>query len=192
MNAKGHALAVAVLTELQKRVAAMLDEHRGAVGSLLDKGDRVSVRSPLSGEGLGTVTMTDPKPKAMVTDPEELDDWIAEHYPEKTEWRRVVVGSEDEVLAVLAEHAPHLVTTQRHVPDWARAEVLRASAEAGVPCGPGGEADVPGVAVEPQPGRLQYRATAGSGHAIDALVQAGLVDLTSGEVRELPQAGEAA
>lgn len=190
MNSKMHALATAVLAELGKRVKALEKQHRGSIESLLDKGDRVSVRSPLDGSKIGTVSMTDPAPKARVSDQAALDGWVSERYPEK------VVVSEDitdarAAVEVLRQHAPHLLAEVRYVPDWAVGEVLRASEQAGAPVGPGGEVEVPGVEVEPQPGRLQYRPGKEAAELVEQLVQAGMVSLVDGVVHDrIPGGGD--
>ncbi|SNR44603.1 hypothetical protein SAMN06265360_10664 [Haloechinothrix alba] len=192
MSMKQHALAQAVLSEVAARAYQARDEHRAQLRAQLDRGDGITARSPITGAKLGKATLTDPKPKAAVSRGEDLDAWILEHYPEYVEQReRIVPGAERDAMQVLTEHAPHLVETYRQVPQWARDKVVKSSQAAGQPCGPGGEVDVPGVDVTVPDASLQYRRAEDSTAEIERLVQAGLVDLATGEVREL-EAGEAA
>lgn len=180
METKELTLSVAVLAELRKRVCAAYDGSKAEFAEQLERGTRLTARSPLSGTKLGTVWVTDPDPAATVVSRSELDGWLAATYPEKT---RETITDTAEALAVLREHAPHLIGSE--VPDWARNEVVKASDSAGVPVGPGGEADVPGVELRAKNPVVSQRLTTGAGEEIAELVRAGYIDPATGELRTI-------
>lgn len=180
MDTKELTLSVAVLAELRKRVCAAYDGAKVDFADQLEPGTKMTARSPLTGAKLGSVWVTDPDPAATVTDRTALDAWIAATYPEKT---RETITDTAEALAVLREHAPELIGTE--VPDWARAEVTRASDAAGAPVGPGGELDVPGVELRDKKPTVSQKAAAGAGDEIESLVRAGYIDPATGQLRAI-------
>lgn len=96
------------------------DELRKQIDTEMAPGDRRIGMLPDGRKG-GRITKSEPELTVTVTDPEALADWLVDNYPDYV----------------------------KPVPkDWAVKEIEAASKRAGVPCGPGGEMDIPGVVVE--------------------------------------------
>lgn len=184
MSVSDTALRLIALAELKKAVTSADKAARADTG--LGRGDRKTVRHPLdAGVKLGTVTMTDPAKSARVVDDEAFAEWMQRHYPDRCRKETRITGPAAQVIEVLRRHAPHLLDEVVEVADWGTAEVLRASEKAGEPCGPGGELDVPGIAVSEQTSTVQVRPTADAASAIAELWRSGALDL-DGTVRALP------
>lgn len=97
------------------------------------------------------MSKSDPKRRATVTNREALEWWITSRFPEKLVERTEITGPMHEVLQVLREHAAHLVTDRKSVPDWAVNELLVKAEKAGKPVGFDGELDdhaPPGICVD--------------------------------------------
>ncbi|MEJ2886106.1 hypothetical protein [Actinomycetospora aeridis] len=144
----------------------------------LTQGDRMTIRDPRTNAKLGTVSITDPQAVAEVDDEEALLDYIAHEHPEAIDWTRTVrpetIGT---AVAVLAEHAPELLTPPRRTAaDWARAEALKLAADSGEP--------IPEVAVRMKRGHAMVRHERDSLDRYRELVAAGTVD----PLRALPAA----
>jgi hypothetical protein len=148
-------------------------------------GDGLPVVSPLNRRlKLAKVTATDPKPEAVVTDPDELRDWFLENHDDRCEDVDQLIGTTAQVIDALRQYAPaeildQLVTTERTVPDYEVKNLLTRSAGTGQPIGPGGEVDenAPrGVEVRDKPSNVQVLLTEGAIPHILELWQAGLVD----------------
>lgn len=137
----------AILKTISDFTKQRYDEHRANAAVILTQGDRLIARSPLDSSKLGAVYMTDPKPQCRITDETALTDWMVEHYPELTESGYEVIGSETEVVAVLFEHAPHLLRQIRRVKADDMRQLRAAAITLGQPIGPGSEADMPGMEV---------------------------------------------
>ncbi|MFJ1765021.1 hypothetical protein ACIOD2_32170 [Amycolatopsis sp. NPDC088138] len=138
-------LRLATLAVVSGATKELYDDARK--NTALEAGARVSVRSPLDGEKIGTVSMSDPDPKPRISDERAFADWAEKTYPDDVEWDFAILGSHEQVAAVLYEHAPELVKRIAKVSPHFRARVLEDSTDAGMPVGPGGEADVPGVSM---------------------------------------------
>lgn len=109
-------------TAVVKQLKSITDETRAAVQAELEAGDMKRPR------GLGSVSLSEPAVKAKVVD----DDAFAAHC-ETTGGATVAVaitGPMEEVLAVLDEHAPHLIGERTYIPDWLMKQELD-RAEAG-------------------------------------------------------------
>ena len=127
-------------TAVVKQLKAITDETRAAAQDALEPGDMKRPR------GLGSVSLSEPGVKAKVVD----DDAFAAHC-EGTGEATVsvaITGPIEEVLAVLDEHAPHLICEKTYLPDWLIKQEL-AKAEAGE--------TVPGVEVSETAPRLIVR-----------------------------------
>ncbi|WP_280505802.1 hypothetical protein [Nocardia farcinica] len=86
-----------------------------------------------SKQTLGTVTKSNPKPIARVEDAAEFEDWIHATFPDRIK-EVPDFGPADQVAAVLAEHAPHLLQGVRQViPESLREQALRIAATREVP-----------------------------------------------------------
>lgn len=123
--------------------------------------------SPIDGELLGHVTRTNPAKSAKVTDEAVLMAHLAEKDPDSLEDVTVIVGTEQQVIAVLKVHAPHLLGVEVRIRDWAR----HAS------CKLAFERDVPGVTVSRPIGTVVIYPSKYKGEHIEALFTAGRVQL---------------
>lgn len=97
-------------TAVVKQLNLIIKQTREEAESQLEKGDMKRPR------GLGTVSLPESKREAHVTN----DDAFAKHC-EMTGDATVAVaitGALEEVLPVLAEHAPHLIGDRTYLPDW--------------------------------------------------------------------------
>lgn len=117
-------------TAVIKQLIAIKDQTRTEAEKTLERGDTKRPR------GLGSVSLPPAKKKAAVVD----DKAFAAHC-ESVDGATVAVaitGPMEEVLAVLDEHAPHLIGEKTYLPDWLIEQELKAAE--------GGKA-VPGVEV---------------------------------------------
>lgn len=165
-------------------------ETKSAIDDLMKKGDTLSARSPLDDAKMARVNKSDPKPVATVSDAAALDTWIRETYPDKVKTETTVVGTAGEVIAVLREHAPHLLATNTVVPGWAINELVTRSAGAGEPVGFGGEmGDMapPGIKVTTPDGVISVTIDKKTGpDAFKALWDAHLFDVDGTVLQQLP------
>jgi hypothetical protein len=170
-------LKTAALKVISEFTADRYNDARREVAAELNKGDRKTVRSPIGDVKVGQVWVTDPKPVCSITDRAALTDWLQAEYPAMTETGYEVIGSEAEIVAVLFEHAPHLLREVRRInPDQLRE--LKANCVAlGQVVGPGGEADVPGLAVSEPDGVVTCKPDAAGFQAVMELYRAGRLEL---------------
>lgn len=183
-------LKAAALKVISDYTTDRYNEARDEVAKTLNKGDRKTVRSPLGDVKVGQVWVTDPKPVCTITDRGALTAWLAEHYPATTKTGYEVIGSQPEIVSVLFEHAPHLLREVRTIdPDQLR-EIRANSIALGVPIGPGGEANMPGIEVKEPDGVVTCKPDTGGLQAVMDLYRAGRLDL-DGTIRpELEHADE--
>lgn len=142
------AVKVAALKVVSDFTKARYDEARGEVSAVMAAGDRLMARSPIDGTKIGPVVKTDPKPVAKVVDEAALTEWMGEHYPENVKAGYEIAATDGEIEQVLFEHAPHLLKHRRRIKPEVVAEIKRESAAMGCPIGPGGEVDLPGIAID--------------------------------------------
>lgn len=113
-------------TAVVKQLKSITDETRAAVQAELEAGDMKRPR------GLGSVSLSEPAVKAKV-----VDDAAFSAHCEATGEATVsvaITGPMEEVLAVLDEHAPHLIGDRTYIPDWLmKQELDRAEAGESVP-----------------------------------------------------------
>ena len=113
-------------TAVTKHLKSITDQTRVDAQDALEPGDMKRPR------GLGSVSLSEPALKARVVD----DDAFQAHC-EATGDATVsvaVTGPLEEVLAVLAEHAPHLIGERTYIPDWlTKQELDRAESGESVP-----------------------------------------------------------
>lgn len=184
--------ARALVTKCVADVAAdAIRARRTELADALTNGDRIQVSAPDDPElDLGMVLRTKPKGSASITDQAAFTAWMAAAYPDRVE-RAATVVDPAAAIEVLSEHAPHLVALTAVVAPWAESEVLTCTTRAKEPCGPGGELDVPGVTYEPpRPGVVTVKLSEDGPAVIEQLWREGRIDLTSGEVRALPEGRE--
>lgn len=127
-------------TAVVKQLKTIVDETRAQAQAELDAGDMKRPR------GLGSVSLSEPALKASVVD----DDAFTAHCVATGEATVAVeiTGPMEEVLAVLDEHAPHLIGERTYLPEWL-VKQERERAEAGE--------DIPGVEVSESAPRLIVR-----------------------------------
>lgn len=152
------ALRLGVLKVVSECIKQRYDEARAQAAQEMRRGDRLMARSPLDDRKIGAVSLSDPKPTAKVTSEARLREWIEKHYPESVQPDFEIVGSQEEVIATLYDHAPHLLrkitTADRDLVD----RIKKDSTELGAPVGPGGEADVDGIEVTVPNAVVSFRA----------------------------------
>lgn len=127
-------------TAVTKHLKSITDQTRVDAQDELEAGDMKRPR------GLGSVSLSEPALKARV-----VDDAAFQAHCESTGDATVsvaITGPLEEVLAVLAEHAPHLIGERTYIPDWLIKQELE-KAEAGE--------TVPGVEVVETAPRLIVR-----------------------------------
>lgn len=179
------------LTALVDLAKAELAKQRAAAADVMEPGEAHPVRTP-AGEMLARVRMSNPQPvkTARITDHVALTEWIGREYPERIVVTPTVSDRTADVLAVLSEHAPHLVQLSTSVPEWATTEIVAASRKAGEPVGPGGELDVPGIVVETTVGEPSVSVAEKAADfllLVQGLAASGRLTL-DGTLRELPAA----
>lgn len=170
-------LRTAALKVISEFTRARYDEARAELGKELHRGDRLIARSPLDERKIGAVYMTEPKTECRVTDESALKAWMQERYPELCENAYEVIGSEAEVIAVLFEHAPHLLRHSRRVSSEALRELRAACVTLGAVVGPGNEADVPGLELHTPDGVVACRPADSSLQAVLDMHRAGVISL---------------
>lgn len=175
-------LKTAALKVMSDFVGDRYDDARKEVADALNKGDRKTVRSPLGDVKVGQVWVTDPKPVCTITDRAALTDWLQAEYPAMTETGYEVIGSEAEIISVLFEHAPHLLRKVRRINTDQLRELKANCVALGQVVGPGGEADVPGLAVQEPDGIVTCKPDTGGLQAVMDLYRAGRLEL-DGTVR---------
>lgn len=186
------ALAMAVLKYTVDTVMPAQRELRAEANALLDNKDRVSIKSPVDGTLIGVATKSNPKAKAEIRDHAAFTAWMQENYPDRvSEVDSIPAENMGAAIGYIRAYAPNLLETRREVQPYAVAEVLKLSADAGKPCGPSNELDVPGVEVSTPDGNTSVilEKTPQASWAIEQLITGGHVAL-DGTVRELTAGGE--
>lgn len=150
------ALRAAVLKLLSDKVnAAFKDAKNDMARELGPEGRKNAV---LDGEKLASVSVTK-SGRVTVSSDIQLTRWVEEHYPTEIEQVNQI--------------RPAFLTA-----------ILKASEEAGEPCSPRGDLDVPGISIgDPYP---LVRKNAGADELVEKLWQSGRLTLT-GEIKEIEQ-----
>jgi hypothetical protein len=107
-----------VLAVLEARVKEAKAAARAAIEHLYAEGTHTTILSPLDGTKLRTVYRTDPDPTWKVTERDALCKAL-EADPDNVEYVDDIARTNEQVIVVLAEHAPELL---------ARIERVKASA----------------------------------------------------------------
>lgn len=184
-------LRVAALKVVSDYAKRRYDAARAEAAAVMRRGDRLMARSPLNElDKLAAVSKTDPKPVARVSDETALLAWVERHYPDKVGWDFDIIGSDQEVKAVLFEHAPHLLRKIRLADPELVKQIRSDSAALGAPIGPGGEADVDGVTVETPEGTVACKPTDDALGVVVDLARAGVLSLEELVRPELPGGAE--
>ena len=163
-NPRDAALQFAVTKAVADHATAAMKTLREDANQVFMPGDRLVVTSPLDRRvRIGTVTATDPEDEAVVVDEAAFTEWMTEHHGDQCETTGELIGSTWQVVAAILNHCPpdvadSLVRTSLKPTAQARNAVLKLSAKAGVPVGPGGEVDgPPGIEIRQKPSTVQVR-----------------------------------
>lgn len=167
-------LEAVALAELADRVEKRKVAVRALAGADLDDGDKRTVRSPLDGTALGSVSRTDPEPQWAVTDWSALEAELTTRGQVDTAYRLHLPGGEDpvvlhpidELCKVLLAHAPHMLQEVSRVPGPVVAELLAESQRTGRPA-------ASGITLTKPAGTVRVTRAKTCGPAIERLVAAG-------------------
>jgi hypothetical protein len=178
-------LRVGALKAIKEYVNVAYDQAREEIAAVMRRGDRLTARSPLDDTKIGSVSLTDPKPVARVSDMAALTVWLVENYPDLVADVYEVNATDEQVRALVFEHKPEWLTRKQRVDPRVLQQIRERSATAGEAVGPTGELDVPGVAVETPAPVVTCRPTADALDAVAALIRADRLGL-DGVIRSLP------
>jgi hypothetical protein len=166
MSALPPELEPIVLAVLEARVKEAKAASRVPLEPLYAEGTRNTIRSPLDDTKLGVVYRTDPDPKWTVTDRAALCKAL-EDDPANVEYVDEIDGTNEQVVEVLAEHAPWLLARVERV----RAEAINAAVAAAAR----GEQPMPGIERVKPRGALVVRPDKNARSAVERLVQAEVI-----------------
>jgi hypothetical protein len=179
------ALKVGALKAIKDYATAAYDQAREEIAEAMRRGDRLTARSPLDDSKIGSVSMTDPKPVARVSDMTALTAWLSENYPDLVTDSYEVNATTDQITALVFEHRPEWLHRKQRVDPRIVQQIRERSAAVGAPVGPMGEADVPGIAVETSDPVVSCKSAPGALDAVAALIRADRIGL-DGVARALP------
>jgi hypothetical protein len=157
-----------VLAELAKRVEARDVTVRALFGQDYPDGRKETFRSPLDQAKLGQVWRTDPDPRWVVVDAEALDAELRTYPGNLVTDVTISPADMPEALAVLAEHAPQLITETVRVADGVVEAALAQSKTTGKSAAAGIEMWKPG-------GTLTVKPDPNAGVVVERLVDAGVI-----------------
>lgn len=184
MSKEDIALGMLALKHAMDRIKPAQDALRAQARDLMAKKERVAV--VIDGEVIGTISKSKPSRKARVTDPVAFQAWVTENYPDHVK-SVSFIEDVDAVKFVVREHAPHLLHYREEVDPSLANTVLEMSEETGVPTGPGGEADVPGVVVDTPDGVVSVHPEKDAVWMVEQLFTSGRVSLDGSVRKEIGQ-----
>ena len=179
MSNRDLALAMVVLTHAKQQIAAALKECRDKANAELVAKENVAAIAP-DGSVLGNITRTSKDPVARVEDLAALMAYLQEEGPESLFDADILRGgvTDEQVFAVLREHAPHLVDSEVRIHEYVLNALLKRATEKGA-------VPPPGVVVERgKAGTTNVYPAKDQAEAIEALITSGRV-LLDGTVREI-------
>lgn len=183
-------LRTAALKVVADYAQSCYNQARAEMAATMEKGDRLTARSPLDGSKLGSVSKTDPKPVALITDEKAFTEWMLANYPDSVAYDFDVIGGDQEVKAVLFEHAPELLR-RKTIPSPELVKRIRHdSIQLGTPIGPNGEAEIDGLEVKIPEGDVRCRPEEGALVAVIELFRAGRLSLEELVLPQLPAGAE--
>lgn len=185
MTTENLALKVGALKAIKDFVETAYDEARAEIAATMKRGDKLTARSPIDDTKIGSVTLTDPKRVADVSNMAALVAWLTEHYPDLVSTTYEVNATAEQVRALVFEHHPEWLTQKTRVDPRAVAMIRERSAAAGEPIGPTGELDVPGVVVNTPDPVVTCRPAPGALDIVANLIRADRIGL-DGVTRALP------
>lgn len=178
-------LRVGALKAIKDYVETAYDEARAEVAKVLKRGARLPALSPIDDTKIGSVTMTEPKRTARISDMGALTERLLADYPDLVDEVYEVNATSEQIRRLVFEHRPEWLNKKQRIDPKVIQRIRALSAEAGAPIGPGGEADYPGVVVERPEPVVTCRSAPGALDAVAALIRAGRIGL-DGITRELP------
>lgn len=173
-------MQAAIIKELKAHhddLRAKVVETAAGAKAELEPGDKKSPR--YDGVKIGSVSLSDPDPEPVIEDAAELDAWII------SEGKYIPVGEPYivpdrmvEAIAVLREHAPHLIAepdvSAMRVPEWFRKDVVAKLFADG--------ALAPGVELKVKDPTLTVRPSRDAGPLVRSILQGnGLIAIEGGE-----------
>lgn len=163
-------LGLLVLNHASKQTTSALNLTRAYVSANLKPGEKIAAIDPRTGEALGHVTRKVDEKVVTLVDESEFMAHLQTTNPDALfdGLRLKVTTSNQDIVSVLAEHAPHLVEEFVGIHDWAVNQAFN-EAKGGTP--------VPGVQVSTRPGSTAIYQDKAAGDAIEALLRAGVVGL---------------
>jgi hypothetical protein len=155
-----------VLAVLEARVKEAKATARPAIEHLYADGTRTTTPSPLASTKLGPVYRTEPDPMWEETDCDAHCKAL-EADPDNVEYVDDIARTDEQVIALLAEHAPELLgRIERDMASAVNAAVVAAAR---------GEEPLPGIERVKARGSLVVRPGRNAGQAVGRLVQAGAI-----------------
>jgi hypothetical protein len=181
-------LEVATLKVVSEVFIKRYADSRAELGATMKRGDRLTAWSPLDGAPkIGSVTLTDPKNTARIGHRAAFEAWVSDNYPGDIAYDfEILPNTDQEVITCLYDHAPHLLKKIVKINRDLEKQVCVDSAALGVPVGPSGEADVPGVVVSCTEPVVSCLPAKGAVAAVIDLFRSGRLTLEDFSPRELP------
>lgn len=172
------ALALAAIeSEVKKRKTLT----KALFGHRYPDGHRETFRSPVGAAKLGQVYRTDPEPQWVVTDRAALEEHLRSFPGNLAVTVTIVPEDMPEALAVLAEHAPGLLTELAELdPEAERAALAQSRAT--------GEPAAPGIGLVKAGGSLTVVPDKGAFDQVGRLIAAGVLTWDARPVLEQGQA----
>ena len=175
-------LEVLALAAIAKEAEAREKVVKATIGQRYPDGRRETFRSPVTGAKLGMLYRTDPEPKMVITDRAALEEHLRSFPGNLITEIGIAAADMPEALAVLAEHAPGLLTeTQRLDPTTVDAALAQSRAT--------GEPAAPGIEKRKPSGSLTVKPDAGAFEQVGHLIRAGVL---TWDARPVLTEGEAA
>jgi hypothetical protein len=170
LDQRAAAYVLGVLQVCKDTALARYNEGREIGASqYFTPGDRFSILDPVTGAKVGSASMTDPDLKAEITDRELFTAFMAEEDPDSIAVTESIDRTRiDEVLDVLREHAPDLLTETTTVRPDHEERALNQAQITGDP--------VPGVEVHKPLGHVSVRLSAAGKELIRRQIADGDID----------------
>lgn len=160
-------LALLITDTIAAIVKTPLAEQRARCAEGLHPTERVAVPNPITGEPLGFVTRVKDTRDAVVTDWSALLAHLSDKPEQVFETTRIKRAVTDEqIIAVLAEHASDLIEVHLEAHDHAVSDALRAALDG---------TEVPGVQVRTKPGHVRIQPADDRAEQVHALLAAGRI-----------------
>jgi hypothetical protein len=137
INARPHEIDALFWGALEAAAKVEKAAEKGLIGSGYRNGQDQSFRDR-RGMKLGEIRRSDPDPEWRLVDRAAFEADVRAKHPGVVQKRlEIVPGKEAEVLAVLAEHADHLLRDVEYIPEEVVTDALAHSADTGEAAGPG-------------------------------------------------------